>query len=92
MRADRRRVPQARELAVDAVEHVGELDERRPRERAQRGSNASTAAPATNTGSDANVTWLGVIRGGASGTSTTAASGRATKRFHSMSFGFRVRR
>ena len=57
----------------------------------QLGSRASTAAPAKNTGSVANVTWLGVMPVRAR-TTTTAASGRATNRFQRMSFGFRVRR
>ena len=35
---------------------------------------------------------VGVIPVRASGTTSTAASGRATSRFHMMSFGFRVRR
>jgi hypothetical protein len=38
------------------------------------------------------VTWLGVTRVLASGTSKTAANGRATKVFHRMSLGFFVRR
>ena len=58
----------------------------------QLGSSASTAAPARNTGNVANVTWLGVIGVRARGTTSTAASGRATNRFQRISFGFRVRR
>ena len=89
MRADRRRRPlEARQLAVDAVEHVRELDHRRAATSArQPGPSAISAAPTANTTSVASVTWFGVTRVARSGTSSTAASGRATNRFQRMSFG-----
>ncbi len=58
----------------------------------QLGRKAITAAPARKTGSVASVIWFGVTLVRASGTITTAASGRATSLFQRMSFGFRVRR
>ncbi len=56
------------------------------------GKVSSKAAAATKTASEAKVTWLGVARPLARGTTKTAASGRATRRFHRMSLGFLVRR
>src|SRR3954469_1221835 len=56
------------------------------------GTATRIATAAAKNTRDAKVTWLGVTGDFSSGTSSTAAAGRATYLFQKMSFGFCVRR
>jgi len=56
------------------------------------GQNTQVNAAARNTPTVARVTWFGVTSVFDSGARTTAARGRATKRFQKMSRGLLVRR